>query len=639
MKLENIELNNIKSFEGYIYVNFSENTTMFTFSGKNGSGKSTVLKAIWLVQKYYFCTLLEDINELKKVKEEVQRFFTDNKSYIKLTFKDNLDEIILNLQNINSLPTLTISNEELLENYWNLKNPNNLILFIDASKGFSEETLQFSEMNITKNSNLDLVLTAILKPESLFYGVYRQLVKDYIQSRLIPNRKNGYFKIMSALFNTLIPSVEVANFSGNHRPGEFVLLGKNKNIKNTKLYDVREFSSGEKTLLSTLTFLLISKSVGILIIDEPENHFHESLLLELISTLNLLCTENGLSKIIEKDNFNDVIKKNKYDTYKMNQIIVSTHSKSLIYKSFSIGENYIIDKNIKKIEYESAEKELRELGLSTIYNKVLLVEGKGDNEALEFTLKDKNIKIVQLNGSKAVIDTFKRIAKLKEYVKESQFVFMVDSDNKPEDFFDKLKKDNEIFYNDTFIKLDKHEFENYLLDSKNILNVINKFSEISNTIHNISIQDIEDETIRLIKNSFNLVYKKELSLRFQQTIETYYSEKIWGNNNFKWNEEEKIAEQLTIIENNVSELNNLLKVNSTDMFNVYKDSTNENLINRCDGKVILKQLIRSYSKKTNIGYSAFIKAVYKSALDSEDSELSSIIKTIFTKFARTTNKT
>ncbi len=638
MKLKKIELNSIKSFEGQINVDFSENTTMFTFSGKNGSGKSTLLKAVWLVQKYYFCTLLEDINELARVKEEVQRFFSDNKSYINLIFQDSLDEITLILKNTNNILSLSISNEELLEKYWNLKNPNNLILFIDASKGFSEETLQFNEMNITKNSNLDLVLTAILKPESLFYGVYRQLVKDYIQSRLIPNRKNGYFKIMSAVFNTLIPSVEVANFSGNHRPGEFVLLGKNKNIKNTKLYDVREFSSGEKTLLSTLTFLLISKSVGILIIDEPENHFHESLLLELISTLNLLCVENGLSKIIEKENFHDVIKKNKYDTYKMNQIIVSTHSKSLIYKSFSIGENYIIDKDIKKILYESAEKELRGLGLSTIYNKVLLVEGKGDNEALEFTLKDKNIKIVQLNGSKSVIDTFKRIAKLKEYVKDTQFVFMVDSDNKPEDFFDKLKKDNETFYADTFIKLNKHEFENYLLDSKNILKVINQYSKVSGTTHNITVEDIEKETIKLIKNSLDLVYKKELSLRFQQTIETYYSEKIWGNKAFKWDKEENIKEQLISINNDSSELDNLLQVNSTGMFNLYKDSTNENLINRCDGKIILKQLISSYAKKTNIGHTVLTKAVYKSALDSDDSELSSIIKTIFSKFISTTNK-
>ncbi|XQW88218.1 hypothetical protein ACOYXV_17930 [Aeromonas veronii] len=144
------------------------------------------------------------------------------------------------------------------------------------------------------------------------------------------------------MFTSLIPNVEIKNFSGNHKPGEFVLLGKANTDKRKPLYDVREFSSGEKALLSTLSFLCISNSVSSIFIDEPENHFHEGLLLEFIALLYKLCDENGIISWFDSQ-LDSSIKREwlekDYKNYKINQVVLSTHSKTLIYKIFSMGVN------------------------------------------------------------------------------------------------------------------------------------------------------------------------------------------------------------------------------------------------------------------------------------------------------------
>ena len=295
MRIESVELYNVKSFGQKLTIDFDYDSSIFSFSGRNGSGKSTILKSVYLIQKaYFFKTGSED--DWREIDAEARRFLNAEGSYIGIVLQEGEDRSSLTLYRRAGIVELEEVGSELVERYWNPDNPEGLILYIDASKGFSEETLRFNEINITENTRGDLALEAVRRPEELFSGVYRQLVKDYVHGRLIPSKPDRllYYRVASRMFSKLIPNIELKNFSGKHKSGEFVLLGKANRDSRKPLYDVREFSSGEKALLSTLSFLCMSKSVSALIIDEPENHFHESLLLEFMSLLHTLAGDGGI---------------------------------------------------------------------------------------------------------------------------------------------------------------------------------------------------------------------------------------------------------------------------------------------------------------------------------------------------------
>lgn len=650
MRIKKIELKNIKSFDGLISADFAPDTSMFAFSGMNGAGKSTFLKMAWLIQKAHFVTCEGDPVRFSELQTETQRYLSTSDSYACLTLiieetssdlLNSIDrqEITIKLfQNKSTrLINLEYSNEAKARELWSYTAPSNLILYVDASKGFSEDTLRFDEINIDKNDRNSLALEAICHPEKLFSGIYRQLVKDYVHDRLIPSKPDRllYYHVASKLFTKLIPNVELKNFSGNFKPNEFVLLGKvsvDKSKSQKPLYDVREFSSGEKALLSTLTFLCISKSVSTLIIDEPENHFHESLLLEFMSVLHKLCEKNGVINWIysAKDSgkkINPDWVESEYKGHNLNQVIVSTHSKPLIYKFFSIGKNFIINKSIREIAYDDAEVQLREIGLSTTFTKVIFVEGSGDHEALENLVKSKNVKIKPLSGSSAVIETFKRLATIKHYVQDSRFIFLVDSDNKPAAFFEDVRAIDSSFYDSYFIKLDVHEFENLYLDSAIFKEVLDKYAAISGKNQSdLSEEDVKIKLIELAKSSLSQVYKKELSLTFNQIIERHFSDHIWGNKSFIWNESEKIHEKISEVLNqsNTAELNSTLSLATTEMFSNYANIDDELILRRCDGKQVFNRACTFFAEQAGAKKQAFKQAVFATAEKSANSRVSQI---------------
>lgn len=644
MKIKKIQLNNVKSFESVIECDFDENTPIFSISGRNGAGKSTILKAAYLIQKAYFSKLLgqEYWDEFDK---EIRRFLNSADSYISLTMLEDKDEVTLTLLIEKQKIKLDCNNNEFLKKYWNLKSPENLILYIDASKGFSEKTLQFNELNISDNSKVDLAIEAVLRPEQLFSGIYRQLVKDHVHGRLIPSKPDRllYFRVASKMFTTLIPNVELKNFSGKHKEGEFVLLGKANADKRKPLYDVREFSSGEKALLSTLSFLCISKSVCALFIDEPENHFHENLLLEFISLLYALCENGGLLGWATKENKSggslnlkeEWIEK-EYRDHQLNQVIFSTHSKTLIYKIFTMGKNFIVSDGVKEINYEDAENDLRELGLSTIHSKVLLVEGTGDHESLESILQGKNINIKPLGGSKEVIETFKKLAAVKKHIRDMKFVFLVDSDNKPDEYFNKIRGLDPIFYDESFIKLSKHEFENYLLDENVFKTVVNHYVSFSGEHEKqLSIQDIKEKMKEFAISSLPQVYKKETSLALNHKIETFFSNKLWGNKSFEWDNKDNIVTQ---INDNVLDIKSIqslaseLKASISSVFEMYEVDNYNTLINRCDGKQVFGKAAGYFANHSGVENKVFKKAIYRNAVISDDSELTLLVKDILRRF-------
>lgn len=633
MKIKELELKNIKAFSGTVLVDFPEGETVFAFSGINGAGKSTLLKVMWLIQKLHFVEKGLGNQTEEQCKAEVLRYLTaaDSHATLTLVHDGKEDKISLHKDTSSKGYKLHYESDQFVSTLWNAADPTDLILYVDASKGFSEDTLRFDELNIEGNERATLAIDAIFHPEQLFSGIYRQLVKDYVHSRLIPSKPDRllYYHVASKLFTKLIPNVELKNFSGNYKPKEFVLLGKANNEKYKPLYDVREFSSGEKALLSTLAFLCISKSVSALIIDEPENHFHESLLLEFISVLRRLCETGGIISWVSeagesKKKINQDWVESEYSRHNINQVIISTHSKPLIYKMFSLGQNYIVNNGVKKVPYEGAEAELRKIGLSTTYSKVILVEGDGDHAALESIVKGKNIKVQPLNGSKAVAETFKRLAEIRTHVNESRFVFLVDSDNKPQKFFDDLRALDEKFYDECFVVLDAHEFENLFLDASLFEKVIAAYANLGGGNSTISRTFIEQQLIGFASTSLNQVYKKEISLAFQQLIERHFAGLIWGNKNFNWSSAAAVAQDISnalAVPNN-GHLQTGLISDAQSIFSAYSAYSGNVLLKKCDGKQVLGKACGHFSSHCGVSAKKFKEALYHAAVSDKNSAIS-----------------
>jgi len=642
MRIKSIKLRNVKSFDGTVTAAFNENTKLFAFSGTNGAGKSTLLRMAWLIQKAHFIEL-DGSNALKDpFIGEVLRYLTAKDSRAELTLDIAGTGTSIWLERADNTYTIHYSDKEAITSHWNLKTPNNLILYVDASKGFSETTLSFDELSIARNDRHEIQREAIYHPEQLFSGIYRQLVKDYIHDRLIPSKPDRllYYHVASKLFTKLIPGIELKNFSGNHKPGEFVLLGKAGGDKHRPLYDVREFSSGEKALLSTLAFLCISKSVSALIIDEPENHFHESLLLEFMSVLHRLTEKGGIHSWIaaeapasgKKINMDWV--EEGYKEHNLEQVIVSTHSKSLIYKFFSIGKNFVVSNGIKEMVYEKAESQLRELGLSTTFSKVILVEGDGDNAALEALVKGKNVKIKPLDGSRSVLETFKRLAEIKEHVHECRFVFLVDSDNKPPQFLSDLRAANEDFYDESFVSLDVHEFENLFLEESLFKQVIDAFNGLKGKEGTgPSVADVKKKLVEIAKTSLPQVYKKELSLAFQQVVANHFAGLVWGKKSFVWDNPTAVSGQIasTLTQQTALALNQNLISASTDVFNRYASIDEQILLDRCDGKQVLGKACSHFGKLVGAESKAFKEALYHAALSTKGSKVEKVASELLSR--------
>lgn len=630
MKIKRIEIKNIKAFSGIVAVDFPDGETVFAFSGTNGAGKSTLLKMMWLIQKLHFVEEGVGDGSDSQYSAEVLRYLTMADSYaiLTLTHDGQDDELCLQRDTSPKGYKLTYKSDQFVSMLWNADAPTDLILYVDASKGFSEDTLTFDELNIDDNERTALAFEAIFHPEQLFSGIYRQLVKDYVHSRLIPSKPDRllYYHVASKLFTKLIPNVELKNFSGNYKPKEFVLLGKANNEKYKPLYDVREFSSGEKALLSTLTFLCISKSVSALIIDEPENHFHESLLLEFISVLHRLCEKGGIISWVSEANgggkkLNQDWVETEYAKHNINQVITSTHSKPLIYKIFSLGQNYIVHNGVRMVPYEGVESELRKIGLSTTYSKVLLVEGDGDHAALENLVKGKNIKIQPLHGSKAVTETFKRLAEIRAYVNEARFVFLVDSDNKPQQFFDELRAIDKDFYDESFVVIDAHEFENLFLDAALFEKVIDGYAKFTGNSTTLTLSAIEQQLFALASSSLAQVYKKQISLSFQQTIERHFATLVWGNKNFNWGSAATVTQDLAnamALPNN-SQLQTDLTSEAQSIFMAYGASSGSELLRRCDGKQVLGKACSYFASLCGVNAKKFRDALYHAAISDKNS--------------------
>ncbi|MFS8602688.1 AAA family ATPase [Priestia megaterium] len=579
MKLQRITLNNIKKFNGTSTFDFSKSKEINTISGKNGAGKTTVFNSLVLAQKAFFINLIMTRDHTSELYEEVGKelfvLMNDKNSYIEIFFKINQKEIIsVGVQDfINNQVAAAIeetevgikedeiyievsfklkvnkiilervfweieideSNNMLIQEFWNLQNPRRIITFIESNKNIIEGDVTYSNIELKPEStDISPMIDLIINYKNSFKQLYRQLINDYVYERLIPAnrgastiRKDISMQATKVLFKNLMPHLDIKNFSGTKRDQQFILTAStNTSNKKNSLFDMRNFSSGEKFLWYLLLYINYIKNTGILIIDEPENHLHEELVCKLAGLLKDISLVDSYPEFILNLGLDsDIFKKGKtenldkylsaaYECFELNQVFLLTHSKSLIYSNFTVGTNYVVDQKLMEITYDECEHTLRDIGISYVNDKVLFVEGIKDLGRISGMLGEYNIKIQELGSCEQVIKTFLAVSKVKKFIRESQFVFLIDRDTRDESDINSLRNNFPEAFDKYFIVMEKHELENYLL-VPTIFHKVLKAQENSYSSYNApSKEEIEK---RMFKNA---------SLQLNNTKQLYASQKI-----------------------------------------------------------------------------------------------------------------
>ena len=491
MYLAKVVLENIKKYTGSHEFIFSNAAEINTISGKNGSGKSTIFESILLCQKAYFTNQIEPphtvyINTTSHGDDSIRSIVENDlasvasgqtaKIVVTLGFSkaelnqagiteeitnDGLQiEVFLEGTKIvgnNCNWTVGVTDNSglnIIEKFWNLTAPKNVIMYLDADKNVYENDFSFEKISMLSNTKRSPIIDFILDSKSVYQNMYDIMIKAYIYQRLNPQnpRKDDFFAKSKEMFDNLMDGVEISNFSGKHIDNQFVVVAKNP-----KTYDARNLSSGEKLVWYVLLILNYIKEIGLLIIDEPENHLHEQLAWKFIKYIKSIADTN------DKE-------------LRIGEVFLITHAKNLIYNNFSIGNNYIITENgLELIDETGCERILRDCGISFTEDKILFVEGDTETKHLTALCAESNIKIKQLANCAELVQVYKNLIKVKELVYTPKFVFMIDRDTRDETEIDKLKISDPEFFDSHMVFLPVHEIENFLLDEDIISDCINNY--------------------------------------------------------------------------------------------------------------------------------------------------------------------
>lgn len=134
--LQSLTLYNVKKFKGENTIDFSDTENkIYSLSGNNGSGKTTVLHSLMIAQMVFFMKqdFLEQnfahlINSFNCY-EKIYKLLTEKDSYIEIHFTSNDQEcgfrIFVRDEYGNPIGIEYINNNslDLIHKYWNLANP------------------------------------------------------------------------------------------------------------------------------------------------------------------------------------------------------------------------------------------------------------------------------------------------------------------------------------------------------------------------------------------------------------------------------------------------------------------------------------------------------------------------------------
>lgn len=514
MKLLELEVKNIKGFSGNNKFIFKDSKYINTISGKNGSGKTTIFEALTFIQRAYFLDILSNIgvitleeknitdlfnsdiyellsdknafiaaklkfdySDLKKIENkdhkiplQVAEKFCNNKELITDILDNWEHEVSIKIEmtkeiNENIDLKIIINNMDnlLLKEFWNLSSPKNIIVFMGADKNVIEKDINFEDIILNKKNQIHPCIRFIFEPNKIYSNLYSSAINDHLYERIDPRKGyyTKYFQDTKIIFKEILNNVEISNISTKERINQIIICAK----KDNKKMDIRNLSSGEKLIWYTFLLLNYVKDMGILIIDEPENHLHEELTCTFINELKKICSNDA----------NDAIT--------LSQIYLLTHSKNLIYNNFIDGKNYVVsNKEMLPLEYNNCEKELRKIGVSYTNDKILFVEGRNDTQLIEEILATYNIHVRDLGNCTEVIKVYNSIKKLANELHDPQFIFLIDRDSKTDEDIILLKENDPTYFDNHFIVMEMHEMENYLLDVKVIKEFLNHMHDTLGTI-------------------------------------------------------------------------------------------------------------------------------------------------------------
>lgn len=643
MRILEIKLNHVKKILEEKIFKFDENCIVNTISGKNGSGKSTVFESAILCQKAYFIKQLEDYMEREEVDylpnlEEIERDFSKELGKIVANQKTEVELVIRFynhdlkskylehkyhsdvLENGESVFDVSIKliincnkkglykweieiNEKncsgILGEFWNIQDPSQIIVFLDAEKNVYEEDFTYQKISMITEDDINPIVQFILYPKNIYQNMYDIMMNAYAYQRINPQtpKKDLFFTLSKEMYSQLISDVEISNFSGKESKNQFVLMSKN-NYK----FDARNMSSGEKLIWYSLLLLNYVRELGVLIIDEPENHLHEQLAWKYVSFLKKIADERK--------------------AFKIEQVFLITHAKNLIYNNFADGVNYLIDNgNLLKIQQKTCEAILRTCGISYIDDKVLFVEGKSEINIFSKLCELMNIRIRQLANCSEIIQVYKSLIKVKELVYAPKFVFIIDGDTRDDDEIQEIKKLDDAFFEQHFAILPVHEIENFLLDENVIKKAIDQYLDIGGTkykdkdeiytiIRKYADDSLEDTKRKFLNNAIRekmnmlkgLIKQKEIDVTNKQNYEQYIDSVI-------------LSEKYNYIVNEIKKKYDVMM----ERYDALNWSQNWKRI--CDGKRVLNQSLTQIEKEIGISNENLIRAIIKIQLNNSQSEM------------------
>lgn len=186
---------------------------------------------------------------------------------------------------------------------------------------------------------------------------------------------------------------------------------------------------------------------------------------------------------------------------------------------------------------------------------------------------------------------------------DSIFCFLVDNDNKADSYFEELQNTNKELYNKYFFKLDRHEFENYLLESDLFYKVLQLYKH--ETIILPELNDIENKFFELASAHSEIAIRKEVSFKIEQMLSYHLAPKTSGNKNLSFSNKTKLEEELHEVLLDESLMKQLISDISKEHENILNNYESNNWKQtwriKCDGKIVFKKAVVFFSDMIKIG--------------------------------------
>jgi hypothetical protein len=601
MKIINLSLENIKNFgKDSPPLDFENSNNINTISGTNGSGKTAAFKAIQLFQKIFFYYQIqnqEDQDQIQPlIKKSLDQITSSETASIDLTFEIDrkIHNIALLISNRDTdfncvFQDITDRATQALEKIWNINEPRSLIVFLEAGKSFSDFGVSFENISLKprRQKKNEFLLDCIFTPEETLQAIYKRTVLDHIHYRIDPSRTYEHFRAANETVKKIAPNIDVRNISATKVDGQLVMLGKTS--ESAQPFDVKDFSAGERALYLTILYLFYLPNIGTLIIDEPENHFHETMLSGFYRFLRDLVESGSINNWLSKNIVKSKDAAPSQEHSELEQIFLITHSKPLIYQNLNFGSCYVLTSSgLKKIEIEGAEKELRASGLSSVFSRTLFVEGKGDVEILSSVLSLDRIQTVPLNDCKEVIDHFKKLSSIRNSIHGASFCFAIDGDNRSDEEVAEIRAIDPVFFDQSFIVLNRHEIENYLIDTNLITESLNPIllaiqeKELSDS----SIKSILNEVAESLKSHSKTKY---ISSLIKQKSKSIFTDPLSNTKSLANSVENTITSVFS------TQLKETIESTARDAERKFNEEWKERWVDLVDGKAFIGKLMQKLS--------------------------------------------